>query len=129
MIREGERHRCVVPEHMPRDSLAGDQLVEELTLHRRRVRSLGIGRQMWNHDGDGVGALDRHRRAIGGIVERLFHVKDASLAPAAHQQVLRSLAYEVPTQMGQTDEIDTVKLRGRRQHGVPCVQKLCPGDS
>lgn len=99
MIAETKRHRRVVPQHLGPDALSRDHVIKELPLNFCIARSIALA-QMRHDDVDSwlcVG--DGDVRCIVGIKDWFFNDEDAPISGATAQQMLRTLQYEVPSQV------------------------------
>ena len=103
---EGERHWCVVPDHVAIDPLLRDQLQHQRTQRTRLLILAGIPGQMRNRHGDAAAALNLQVRPAIRVENGLFDVIHAPLARAPDHQMLGSLKDEIPPEVRETDDVE-----------------------
>ena len=104
VVREGDRHRRVVPEHGIRRRQLADQPIDHLALERLGGRRRRPGGQVWLRDQHaGLGLVEDE---LGlAVPEHGFLIEDhPAVTRASTHEVLRPLVDEPPTQVRQAQD-------------------------
>ncbi len=123
MARQGQRHRRVVPEHVVPNGFALDEVVQQR--HVALTGSVSCGRPSGEmRDDDRNGPIDLYPEMWSDAFAKQWFLdeKDPMFSRASGQQVLRTLEYEVPTQMRETDDIGVERARSV-VHAFPTPKK------
>ncbi len=120
VLRERERHRRVVPEEVGPHAVVRDELVQQA--RQRCVRLVGrqTRRQMRHGDPQLLrGSSDLQPRCARGLDHRLLEEEDAAAFGATREQMLGPLEDEVPTKVGETDDVGGNAVGVRRRYSTP----------
>src|SRR3954447_7914196 len=106
MTSQCNRHRRVVPEHVARDSLLREEPVDHSRNYRILIAVEIRGREAWYRDCKVVATRSDSPCGFAIGQHGLLDEQNPSLLGTSTQEVLRSLIHKIPSQMGETDNIE-----------------------